>query len=98
MCVCVCAYVCVCVCVCINGCFNGNEVGHYPGGGGGYSVQMTIRGRAPPPGGGGGATDIERWTPCSFKKTRKKGRFSRTGDVRAYSGRGIKIAEIWEKG
>ena len=36
-------------------------------------------------GGGGGATAIERWTPCSFKKTRKKGRFSRTGDVRAYT-------------
>ena len=50
------------------------------------------------PGGGGGATAIERWTPCSFKKTRKKGRFSRTGDVRAYSGKGIKIAEIWKKG
>ena len=45
-----------------------------------------------------GATAIERWTPCSFKKTRKKGRFSRTGDVRAYSGKGIKIAEIWKKG
>ena len=45
----------------------------------------------------GGATAIERWTPCSFKKTRKKGRFSRTGDVRAYSGKGIKIAEIWKK-
>ena len=47
-----------------------------------------------------GATAIERWTPCSFKKTCKikKGRFSRTGDVRAYSGKGIKIAEIWKKG
>ena len=44
-----------------------------------------------------GATAIERWIPCSFKKTRKKGRFSRAGDVRAYSGKGIKIAEIWEK-
>ena len=49
--------------------------------------------------GGGGATAIERWTPCSIKKkTRKKGRFSRTGDVRAYSGKGIKIAEILKKG
>ena len=46
----------------------------------------------------GGATAIERWTPCSFKKTRKKGCFSRTGDVCAYSGKGIKIAEIWKKG
>ena len=48
--------------------------------------------------GGGGATAIERWTPCSYKKTHKKGRFWRTGDVRAYSGKGIKIAEIWKKG
>ena len=48
-------------------------------------------------GGGGGATAIERWTPCSNKKTRKKGRFSRTGDVRAYGGKGIKIVEIWKK-
>ena len=54
--------------------------------------------RTPGGGGGGGATAIERWTPCSFQKTRKKGRFSRTGDVRAYSGKGIKIAEIWKKG
>ena len=46
----------------------------------------------------GGATAIERWTPCSYKKTRKKGRFSWTGDVHAYSGKGIKIAEIWKKG
>ena len=52
-----------------------------------------------PGGGGGGGTAIGRWTPCSYqKKTRKKGRFSRTGDVRAYSGKGIKIAEIWGKG
>ena len=44
-----------------------------------------------------GAPAIERWTPCSYKKTCKKGRFSRTGDVRAYSGKGIKIAEIWRE-
>ena len=44
-------------------------------------------------------TAIERWILYArTKKTRKKGRFSRTGDVRAYSGKGIKIAEIWKKG
>ena len=60
-----------------------------------YPNGMSIKyNYGPGPGGGGGATAIERWTPWSFKKTRKKGHFSRTGDVRAYSGKGIKIAEI----
>ena len=52
-----------------------------------------------PPGGGGGATAIERWTPCSFKKHVKRVVFQGRGDIRAaYSGKGIKIAEIWKKG
>ena len=46
----------------------------------------------------GGGTVITTCTPCACEKMRKKGCFSRSGDVRAYSEKGIKIAKIRKKG